>query len=257
MAKTTRRPQLKMRKVAHKRTSYSVRSGLASRAAGSLLAAVNGRGEASWSHETIRAAIQRQTAIELEDLEVELPHAAISYAVTKGWLYRSQAAQTFLRVTRRAALDLELPAKQGNGQKVAFLDTAALPPSLPAFDAPKPRAETTAERAAAIVAEILQPRSAQAEIKLLQAVIAETGWAPKAIAERIGGADVKLVNAWWNRAIMMLAIADDETASEAARQVVTAIPKTRRPELAAALQAGRLDTWAKIQRFAKRLSAAQ
>jgi hypothetical protein len=255
MTKTARRPQLKMRKVAKKRTAYDVRSGLSSRAASSLLAAVHGRGEAAWDHDAIRHAIQRQTAIELEDLEAELPRAAISYAVTKGWLHRAETAQSFLRVTRRAALDLGLPAKNGAGRKIAFVDTAALPPSLPAFDAPKPRAETTAERAAAIVAEILQPRDAAAEAKLLQAVIAETGWAPKNIAERIGGADVKLVNAWWNRAIMMLALVDDETASEAARQVVTAIPKARRPELAAALQAGRLDTWAKIQRFAKRLAA--
>jgi hypothetical protein len=65
---------LKIATPAHKRSTYTERSRQNSRAAQNILAAVNGHSEA-WSHDTIRTALLRQAAIEIEDLLEELPRA--------------------------------------------------------------------------------------------------------------------------------------------------------------------------------------
>ena len=82
-----RKPKLTMRKVAHKRSTYAERTGQHSRAVQSLLAAANGH-DGHWSHDDIRTALLRRHAVELDNLLAELPRPAISYAVTKGWIYK-------------------------------------------------------------------------------------------------------------------------------------------------------------------------
>lgn len=161
------RSKLTMRKIAHKRCNYAERTRQNSRASKSLLAAVNGRADQHWTHEDIRIALLRRHAIEIDELLAELPRAAISHAVGKGWLHRS-AGQDWFRVTKRAAADLQLPARNGSGQKVAFTDTAKLPKSLPAFEEPKPTPKPVVsdERAAAILAELVEPRDVLAQARL-------------------------------------------------------------------------------------------
>lgn len=127
--------KLTLTRVAHKRSTYAERTGATSRAAQSLIKAANGHDE-HWTHDDIRTALLRQTAVEIEDLVEELPRLAIMHAVTKGWIHKT-AGQAWFRVTKRAAADLQLPAKTGAGQKIAFLDASKLPASLPAFEEPK------------------------------------------------------------------------------------------------------------------------
>jgi hypothetical protein len=131
--KTSKTPTLTLNRVAHKRTTYLERTRATTRAAQTLTSAVNGRGEEHWTHDDIRSALLRVCAVEIEELVEELPRAAILHAVTKGWIHRA-AGQGFFRVTKRAATELKLPAKNGSGQKIAFLDATKLPPSLPAFE---------------------------------------------------------------------------------------------------------------------------
>ena len=52
----------------------------------------------------------------LDDLLAELPRPAISYAVTKAWIYKA-AGEGWFRVTKRAANELNLPPRSGGGDR--------------------------------------------------------------------------------------------------------------------------------------------
>jgi hypothetical protein len=182
-----------------RRKSYAQRTQQTSRAALVLLAGVNGRDtDAHWSHDDIRAALIRRRAVEVEDLlEDGLPRQAIGHAVGKGWIYRA-GGESWLSVTRRAAAELNLPKKDANGVTIRFLDTAKLPPSQPAFDAPKPvaKAEVTGERAAALVAQLREPRDVLAQAALYKAVLDETGWPALELAKRLYDDPADVRRAW-------------------------------------------------------------
>lgn len=253
MPRKSRRPALTMPKPVRRRTTYAQRTRQGSRVARPLLEAVNGSGQ-HWSHADIRTALLRQRVIERDDLSAELPSPAISYAVTKGWLYR-HPGEDWLYVTQRAAADLELPKKSTDGRKIAFLDTAKLAPSAAAFD-PKPaKPEISEMRAAELVAKIAAfAGDFAAEGGLYRAVIAETQWSAAEIARRLGGDDAKLVDYWWNRVLVFLALAGHAGVSAPVRELVAALPAQHRDELFAAIRSGSLNTWDKIKRRANRLT---
>jgi hypothetical protein len=192
-------PKLKISKPARKRSTYAGRTHQSSRAAQSLLAAVNGDAPQSWCHDTIRTALLRQATVEVDDMLEELPRAAISYAVGKGWIHRS-AGEGWFRVTRRAASDLKLPAENASGATIRFCDATKLPHSLPAFvETEKPA--IIEERAVAIIADLAQPRDLLAQAQAYKAALGETGWAAVEIAHRMSSGDTAEINRRWNDVI--------------------------------------------------------
>ena len=104
-----------------------------------------------------------RTANGRKEIVEELPRAAISCAITKGWIHKA-AGEAWFRVTRRAAAELQLPTRH-NGAKIHFIDASKLPKSLPAFDEPKPTPKPVVsdERAAAILAALREPRNVLAQ----------------------------------------------------------------------------------------------
>jgi hypothetical protein len=257
MTKPRKTPRLALTRIAHKRSTYTQRSGMASRATHTLLAAI---GDRSWSHDDIRTALLRQTAVEIEDLLEELPRAAIMHAVSKGWLHRS-AGQAWFRVTKRAAAELQLPARNGAGQKVAFLDAAKLPASLPAFEEPK-KAEVTEARAAALLDDIRQGHEVLTQARLYQAVIEETGWAPAEIARRLHPDDRKAMGKVWDDVIYhvnVLTLEDEYQTAVACKQLslvqayeIFRVPAAHRATLFAAFIAGA--SRAAVRKLAKQLA---
>lgn len=199
--KTSAKTKLVMPKVAKKRLTYAERSGQTSRAANRLAAAVNGRAEQHWTHETIRSALLRRQAIEIDELLEELPRPAISYAVTKGWLHRAQG-EPWMRVTTLAASQLGLPCRH-NGRKLVFVNAAKLPPSLPAFDEPKPQAkpQTPAEREAEILTALREPRDVLAQARLYRDVMIETGWTSGGLARKLE-TEKTAINRRWGDVIL-------------------------------------------------------
>jgi hypothetical protein len=193
-------PKLKIKNPARKRSTYAGRTRQSSRAAQNLLAAVNGEVPHSWSHDTIRTALLRQATVEVDELLEELPRAAISYAVGKVWIHRS-AGEAWFRVTRRAASDLNLPAKNASGATIRFRDAATLPQSLPAFAPAPEKAAVTDERANAIIAELALPRDILAQAEAYKAALDETGWAAIEIARRSYPDDTARINRSWNEVI--------------------------------------------------------
>ena len=245
-----RSKKLKMAKVAHKRSTYSERTRQTSRAAQSLAAAVNGRADDHWSHDTIRTALLRRHVVELEDLLAELPRAAISYAVTKGWIYKAAPGQAYFRVTKRAVAELQLPARRGDGSKICFLDASKSPKSLPAFEEPKaaPKPILSEERARAILADLVAPRDVLAQARLYQAVISETGWAPVEIARRLSSDPAEIARRWddviYHVDVLALepdyqnAVAGGQLSLRDAYELYRA-PAAHRTELFTAFQAGK------------------
>jgi len=136
MARKSRKPALALPRVAHKRFSYDVRSGSASRAGAIAFKAFNeapvfdedddGHLIRQWkpeelqryTNEDIKNALRGRHVVELEDCLEYVPESAVKYAVTKGWLFKEGF---FYRVTRKAAAELELPRTVG-GRKIHFYD---------------------------------------------------------------------------------------------------------------------------------------
>lgn len=240
--------KLKMRKVAHKRSTFAQRTGQNTRAAATLLAAANGHDQ-HWSHDEIRVALLRRHAVELEDLIAELPRPAINYAVTKGWIHKA-AGEGWFRVTKRAAAELKLPARHGDGRKVQLIDATKLPKSLPAFEEPKaaPKPVVSADRAAELLAAINEPRDVLAQARLYQAALAETGWKPVEIARRLH-TDPGEISRRWDDVIYhvdLLALEAEYQNAVAGGQLslrdayeLFRVPATHRAALFAAFQAGK------------------
>lgn len=259
MPRKTLRSALQLRKVAHKRTTYTERTGQLSRAAQTLISAANGHEH--WTHDEIRTALLRQCAVEIEDLLEELPRPAILHAVSKGWIHRA-AGQAWFRVTKRAANELRLPAKTGAGQTIRFIDTKSLPASLPAFEEPKPIVVSEA-RIAALLAAISEPRDVLAQARFYQAMLTETGWAPVEIARRIHPDDRKAMGKVWDDVIWhinVLALEPVYQAAVGAGQLTIRdaselhrVPAAHRPTLFAAFQAGK--SRSAVRQLANQLTA--
>lgn len=136
MARTSRKTGLAFPRAAHKRFSYEVRSGAASRAGGIAFRAFNevpefvedadGHLIRQWkehelkhyTHDDIAQALRGRHVVETEDMLEYVPERAIGYSVTKGWLFQDGP---FYRVTRKAAAELDLPRTVG-GRKIHFYD---------------------------------------------------------------------------------------------------------------------------------------
>jgi hypothetical protein len=243
-SRTSRSPKLRLTRVVKRRKSYAERSGQNRRQAQIVLSENR---SSHFTHASIRQALMRQHVVERAALREELPDAAINYAVTKGWLHR-MVGEDWFRVTTKAAADLELPAKNGEGRKVRFTDASKLPPSEAAFDAPK-KVEVSAERAAAILAELATPAADLiAEALRFRAVLDETDWAPADLARRLGGDDKKQTRLLWNRIIMAVSLLTlDDNAQAAARTgrlrldsgwEISRVDPAERPALLAAATAG-------------------
>lgn len=71
----------------------------------------------TFKHDDIANAIRRRRALEQVELLEEIPPTAIKYAVTKRWLIQSGGLYF---VTDRAAAELSLPRKDGNGATIRF-----------------------------------------------------------------------------------------------------------------------------------------
>lgn len=194
-------PKLKIGKPARKRSDYTSRTRQSSRAAQSLIAAVNGTAPQSWDRDAIRSALLRQVTVEVDQLLEDLPRPAISYAIGKGWIHRL-SGEGWFRVTRRAASDLSLPAKNASGATIRFLDATKLPKSLPAFVETVAQKPTITEaRAAAIIADLALPRGLLAQAQAYKSALDETGWAAIEIARRSHPGDTAEINRAWNDVI--------------------------------------------------------
>jgi hypothetical protein len=242
------RSKLTMPKIAHNRSTYAERTRQNSRATKSLLAAVNGRGDQHWSHDDIRTALLRRHVVELDELLEELPRAAISYAIAKGWIHKA-AGEAWFRVTKRAAAELQLPTRH-NGAKIHFIDASKLPKSLPAFEEAKqtPKPVVSDERAAAILAALREPRDVLAQARLYQAVMSETGWVAIEIARRLESDPAEISRRWDDviHHIDLLALETEYQNAVASGQLslpdayeLFRVPAAHRAELFAALQAGK------------------
>jgi hypothetical protein len=137
MARTSRKSGLALPRTAHKRFSYEVRSGSASRAGGIAFKAFNevpefvedddGHLIRQWkehelkhyTHDDIVLALRGRHVVETEDMLEYVPERAIGYCVTKGWLFKDGPG--IYRVTRKAAAELNLPRSVG-GRKLHFYD---------------------------------------------------------------------------------------------------------------------------------------
>jgi hypothetical protein len=250
--------RLALPKIAGKRSTYAQRTRQHSRAAQTLLAAANDR-DGHWTHDDIRHAIMRRQVVELDDLLAELPRAAISHAVAKGWIHKS-AGEAWFRVTRRAAADLQLPSRH-DGRKIHFLDTSKLPKSLPAFEPAPARAEVSDASAAQILGEILQPRGVLAQARLYRAVMAETGWAGIEIARRLHDDPREITRSWdeimYHVHLLTLepeyqnAVASGQLSLPGAYELWR-VPAAHRAELYAALQSGK--TCSAVRKLARALA---
>jgi hypothetical protein len=127
--------------IAKKRRSYIQRSGNQTRAASALYRAFNttpsfvedadGHRIRQWEgseiyalrHDDIKAALSRRGVLVREDLLEFVPSGSITYAVNKGWVVKdSRPGADWFYVTKKAAVDLDLPRKDREGRKIRFLD---------------------------------------------------------------------------------------------------------------------------------------
>ncbi|HEV8030614.1 MAG TPA: hypothetical protein VGP42_06305 [Stellaceae bacterium] len=132
------RTSLKMPRIANKRQSYAVRSGMVTRAASIVAKAVveapvfvtdeDGHRMRQWkaeelqryTTEDIKSALRLRRAVEKEEMLEFVPPSAIKYCQTKGWIVQAEGAPYFF-VTRKAATELDLPRKH-QGRAIQFLD---------------------------------------------------------------------------------------------------------------------------------------
>lgn len=247
MARSRPSAKLILREVAHKRFAYTERTRQNSRVAKSMLATVNGHGQ-HWSHDDIRTALLRRHAVEIDELLDELPRPAINHAVAKGWIHKT-AGEVWFRVTKRAAAELQLPARH-NRRKIQFIDAGKLPKSLPAFDDPKPALKpvVSGERAKTMLAALVEPRDVLAQARLYQATLAETGWAAVELARRLHSDPAAIARRWDDIIyhIDLLALEDQYQSAVANGQLSLAdayqlfrVAPTHRAELFIAFRAGK------------------
>jgi hypothetical protein len=125
--------------IAKKRCSYAQRSGSQSRAASMLYRSFNktptfvededGHRIRQWEgseiyafrHDDIKTALTRRQIVEREDMLEFVPPGSITYAVNKGWIVKDAKAPWYW-VTRKAAVELDLPRTNREGRKIRFFE---------------------------------------------------------------------------------------------------------------------------------------
>jgi hypothetical protein len=148
--------------------------------------------------------------------------------------------------------------------KINFTDAAKLPKSLPAFDEAKPVAKpvVSADRAAALLANIREPHDVLAQAQLYQATLAETGWAPAELARRLHSDPVAMRRSWndviYHLDVLALETEYQSAVAAGALSLIDAyelyrVPAEHRGQLFAAFRAGQ--SRAAVRRMARELGS--